>query len=335
MKIIHGESLTQLKRMKTGSVDLIVTSPPYWGLRNYGHPRQLGLERTYEQYVDRLMAIFDEARRVLKDTGSCWVNLADTYANSSNGGHRGKGSTLNGHLPLERVSPRTRGKQSLPRKCLAQIPARFALAMTARGWILRNEIIWHKPNAMPASVRDRFTVDYEKLFFFTKGPRYYFQPQYEALSASTRRDARTIAGDWATGRPARAFTGVAQRGGGMLKPHAKGRNMRSVWKISTTPFKDAHFAVFPEKLVEAPIRACSPPKGIVLDIFSGSGTTLVVAEREGRQGIGIELNREYVGIARRRMSGETRRNGQENGSKRRRKGIENPNRNRMLPLKGV
>lgn len=312
MKILTGDALTQLRTLESGSVDCVVTSPPYWSLRDYGQPGQLGLEPTFEQYIDALLQIFDEVRRVLKPTGTCWVNLGDTYANTWNGGHKGSGSTLNGTLPPESASPRRRTKQSVGRKCLAQIPERFAIGMTARGWILRNELIWHKPNCMPASVTDRFTVDHEKMYFFTKGPRYFFDQQFEP-SKDPEDDVR---------RMTKARTYSRERQGGNATFNSpqvdeaaarermqKGRNKRTVWRVSTTPYKGAHFAVYPEQLIRTPIRAGCPLGGTVLDPFMGSGTTLAVAAQEGREAIGIELNPEYVALAQERLSRAAKRAG--------------------------
>jgi site-specific DNA-methyltransferase (adenine-specific) len=174
--------------------------------------------------------------------------------------------------------------------------------MTDHGWILRNEIIWHKPNAMPQSVKDRFSVDFEKLFFFTKSKLYYFDQQLEPLSEATATDPRTTRAAWVEKRPDRKFTGSASKGGGMLKPNEGGRNKRTVWSISTKPCTEAHFAVYPEELIETPILAGCPIKGTVLDPFFGSGTTGAVALRLDRKYVGIELNPEYVELAEKRLA---------------------------------
>ncbi|KKL53588.1 hypothetical protein LCGC14_2273980, partial [marine sediment metagenome] len=175
--ILHGESLEILKTLPNESIDCVVTSPPYWGLRDYGVENQLGLEKNLKEYLNKLCDIFDEVKRVLKQTGTCWVNLGDTYNSSPAGGigYNAKvGATKNG------VQSTNKGLQkNISEKCLCQIPSRFAIEMTDRGWILRNEIIWHKPNCMPSSINDRFTVDFEKLFFFVKNKKYYFKQQFE------------------------------------------------------------------------------------------------------------------------------------------------------------
>lgn len=289
-RVIIGNSLHVLKTMEAESIDLCVTSPPYWGLRDYGsapeiyggdpscehtweehrqpargggpgktttvgankdtegnnrgHPTishyctkcgawkgQLGLEPTPQEYIDHLCAIFDEVKRVLKPTGACWVNLGDTYGTD---------------------------------KSLAQVPARFAMAMTDRGWLLRNEVIWQKPNAMPSSVSDRFTVDHEKFYFFTKGPQYYFQQVKEVARGTD------------------------------------GRNKRTVWTIPTSASTEDHCAMFPQALIDTPIQACLPEGGILIDPFCGSGTTLAYCRAHNLDGIGIEVNPMYKEIIERR-----------------------------------
>ena len=209
--------------------------------------------------------MFDEVWRVLKPKGTCWVNLGDTYGTQSGGMREGK---VHRNTSFE-------GQLHQPKsihKCLLQIPSRFALAMVDNGWILRNEIIWFKRNAMPCSVKDRFTVDFEKLYFFTKNTRYYFTQQREPLSSGS---------------------------------DSLGRNNRCVWDVPTKPLKCKHRAAFPEQLIETPIRAGCPENGIVLDPFMGSGTTAIVAQRLGRRYLGIELNPDYVKLAEKRID-ETR-----------------------------
>lgn len=299
-KIITGDALKVLRRLPPESVDCVVTSPPYWALRDYGVANQIGLESSIEAYLERLLAVFDEVRRVLKSAGTCWVNFGDTYANKTKGGHRNKPQgNMYDSLTKRATFPKLRADLTVPAKSLCLIPSRFALQMIERGWILRNEIIWHKPNAMPQSVRDRFSVDFEKLFFFVKERKYYFEQQYEAVKNPerlTRRllDPRKIhkraKSYWFSLRPKES----EEQRRRILK---RGRNKRSVWTIGTTNFAGNHFAVYPERLVETPIRAGCPEDGIVLDPFLGSGTTAVVARRLGRRFIGIELNPEYVRLA--------------------------------------
>lgn len=297
-RILVGDALAELKKLPDESIDSVVTSPPYWGLRDYGHDGQLGQESTFEEFIKNLLAIFDEVKRVLKPTGTCWVNLGDTYNSGAPGarnGERWPKQSRNDHQPKARIPA------NVPRKSLVQIPARFAIGMCERGWILRNEIIWHKPNAMPQSVGDRFTADFEKLLFFTKSSRYHFEQQFEPLSKSTSEDGRTARKDYVQKRPSRNYVGQASRGGGMLRPHEAGRNKRSVWSIPTKPYGGAHFAVYPVELVAIPISAGTPQGGVVLDPFFGSGTTGIAAERLGRKWLGIEINPEYVEIAKGRL----------------------------------
>ena len=193
-QIICGDCLDELKKIPDESVDMVMTSPPYWALRDYGVEGQLGLEPTFQEYINRLCDIFDEVKRVLKKEGTCWVNMGDTYANS--GGLSNSAPDRAGGKPkgTRGTQPSAIAKGGYERpdsgtisKCLLQIPSRFAIEMTNRGWILRNSIVWWKPNCMPSSVKDRFTVDYEMLFFFTKSKKYYFETQYEPYTEPMNR----------------------------------------------------------------------------------------------------------------------------------------------------
>lgn len=294
-----------LKTIPDDSVDCVVTSPPYWALRDYGVAGQIGLEPNIEEYLEKLIAVFDEIKRVLKLEGTCWINFGDTYANKTKGGHRNK---LQGNmfdsLTRRATIPKIKTELCIPPKSLCLIPLRFAVRMIERGWILRNEIIWHKPNTMPQSVKDRFTVDFEKIFFFVKSKRYYFRQQYEQLKNPQRLERRLLNPDkphkraksyWFSARPEiseKQRLHMLERGG---------RNKRCVWTIGTTNFAGNHFAVYPPRLVETPILAGCPRMGIVLDPFMGSGTTAVVAKKLGRNYIGIELNPNYVRLAKNRI----------------------------------
>lgn len=302
-KIIQGSSLEVLKKMPSEFVNMVITSPPYWALRDYGVERQLGLEPTFQEYINKLCDVFDEVKRVLKDTGTCWVNLGDTY-----GGHRGCLQRPGGETDYAKTAM---GQQAfingnLPgtkHKCLCMIPSRFAIEMTNRGRISRNEIIWHKPKCMPSSITDRFTVDFEKLFFFTKSKKYHFEQQHDPMSTSSinrlNQNAQVQNGsDRANG---------GEKTNGNMKAVgdlSKGRNKRCVWTISPKPFKEAHFAVYPPELIETPIKAGCPEGGIVLDPFMGSGTTALVALRLNRKFVGIELNPKYIEIAEKRIKPE-------------------------------
>ena len=256
-KIICGDSLEVLKTLPADSVSCCISSPPYWALRDYGVDGQLGLEATFEEYIDKLCTIYDEVKRVLRKDGTCWVNLGDTYSASITGNQGNNKSTLMGGKKTQ-IQAGNRAKQinnPIPLKSLCLIPERFAIEMVNRGWILRNVIIWHKPNPMPSSAKDRFTVDFEQVFFFTKSKRYFFEPQYEPHIS----DPSKI-------RPAQGVKNVIDKTTGRLcrfKPqeiffNPLGRNKRCVWTIPTQPFPEAHFATYPEKLVEPMIEAGCP-----------------------------------------------------------------------------
>lgn len=254
----------------------------------------LGIEPTFDLYIKHLCDIFDEVKRVLKKDGTCWVNIGDTYGGSwSNYGarncHQRKRNTQkyirHGEMPQDWKPPTV----GLPKKSLVQIPARFSIEMCGRGWILRNEIIWHKRNCMPSSADDRFTVDYEKLFFFTKNPKYYFEQQFEKAEMNR----------WSGNKFKTNEAAIRVRDRNDMMP--ENRNKRCVWTINTNSYPEAHFAVYPKELCQTPIKAGCPKGGIVLDPFSGAGTTALVALKLGRKFIGIELNQEYIKIAENRI----------------------------------
>jgi len=426
--ILQGEALEQLKTLPEKSINMCMTSPPYWALRDYGTAswdggddncdhqigrntrggftklqsgnkgsvgdevikngeccpkcgakrvdKQLGLEATFDEYINKLCNIFDEVKRVLRDDGTCWVNLGDSYNNS---GWANRETRLDKKLysKVQGTHSGRGGQIGYPDKCLGLIPMRFALEMVNRGWILRNTIIWHKPNCMPSSVKDRFTADFEYIFFFSKKKKYYFETQYEPYSKATMDDSRFNPGtkdnhsyNWKADGVDENLNIKVQRGG-FKQGSSKGRNKRAVWKIKPKPFREAHFAVYPEELCETPLKAgcsafvcvkCGNPKvldieregkssyelmkgkdksrfkseqgkkqnirapresferkiiskgykptcncnakftsGIVLDPFFGSGTTGVVALKQGKKFMGIELNPEYIEIAEARI----------------------------------
>jgi site-specific DNA-methyltransferase (adenine-specific) len=302
-KTYNGDALSVLRTFQEQSINMCVTSPPYWGLRDYGVDGQLGLESTFTEYINKLCNIFDEVKRVLKDNGTCWVNIGDSYNGSGKAGKKGsdyqKRHTEFGKPSTEpsRFGMPTNDK-TIPKKSLIGIPFRFAIEMINRGWILRNTIIWHKPNCMPSSVKDRFTVDFEYLFFFSKNKKYYFEQQHEdALESSQKRyeyGLRSVYGDKEKygGKQSNSVCDCERMGDFVSNPTK--RNMRTVWKITTKPYKGAHFAVFPPELIETPIKAGCPENGIVLDPFMGSGTTGMVAKQLGKNYVGIELNPEYL-----------------------------------------
>ena len=308
IKLYCGNTLDVLKTFRDKSINCCMTSPPYWALRDYGVTEQLGLEPTFQKYITRLCDIFDEVKRVLKKEGTCWVNMGDTYSAAHTGGHKSEKSCM-GKKQTTAVEIKQVKDTDLEDKCLCQIPSRFAIEMTNRGWILRNEIIWHKPNCMPSSAKDRFTVDYEKIFFFVKNKKYWFETQYEPhLTFENRPHGAVRNREYGYDSKFNALNKkkytIRQKRGGDKNPdyrNPKGRNKRCIWKINTKPFKGAHFAVFPEELVKTPILAGCPKGGVVLDPFCGSGTTGVVAYKLNRKFIGIDLNKEYCEIAKKRI----------------------------------
>jgi DNA modification methylase len=309
-QILCGDACQVLRQFPDESIDCVVTSPPYWALRDYGVKGQLGLEASFQQYVERLCDIFDEVRRILKKSGTCWIVLGDTY--STRNTSKGKWSTYLQSTAYDRGTTPPAFKRpatELSGKCLLLIPSRIAIEMISRGWILRNELIWWKPSCMPASVKDRFTVDFEKIFFFVKSRRYFFEQQFEELRDKARlnrgltnpanRQKRKSGDTYIS-----AFnpkTAEASR----LRILAKGRNKRCVWQVATKPFRENHFAVYPPELIEVPIKAGCPKGGIVLDPFMGSGTTAMVARKLGRNFIGIDLNPEYIKMAKARLGQQT------------------------------
>tara|TARA_R100000781_G_C4079542_1_gene127228 strand:+ start:1064 stop:1996 length:933 start_codon:yes stop_codon:yes gene_type:complete len=298
--IYQGDVLDRLKDLPDRSIQCVVTSPPYWGLRDYGNDGQLGLEETPEEYVENMVKVFREVKRVLKDDGTVWLNLGDSYAGGGKGNYGSGISTHNGT-----VSKHPSGSDfktpNLKTKDLVGIPWRVAFALQSDGWYLRQDIIWHKPNPMPESVTDRCTKAHEYIFLLSKSAKYKFNQLLEDLKPSTYNDKRIFNGNFTEQRRDRNYPGNAQQGSGMLRPTDGQANKRSVWSITTKPYKEAHFAVFPPKLPELCIKAGSKEGDIVLDPFFGSGTTGWVAQRLGRKWIGIELNPEYIKIAEKRF----------------------------------
>jgi len=321
-EIREGDCLRSLRAMPAESVQTCITSPPYWGLRDYGDPGQLGLEPTPEQYVANMVEVFAEVRRVLRDDGTCWLNLGDSYNGSGGVGGPGKSHTNQGSV--ERPDNRA-GWSGLKPKDLVGIPWRVAFALQADGWYLRSDIIWAKPNPMPESVTDRPTKAHEYLFLLSKSPRYFYDADAIAESlapASVSRlsqDVESQAGsDRVPGKTNGAMKAVGPRFGGNKYGAGESeqsrtksgevwdnttgkRNKRTVWTVTTQPFKGAHFATFPPKLIEPCVLAGSKPGDTVLDPFSGSGTTGMVALRHDRSYIGLELSSEYAAMSRNRI----------------------------------
>ena len=347
-RLLLGDAAEQLATLPDGLCRCCITSPPYWGLRDYGMAGQIGLEGTPDAYVERLVAVFAEVRRVLADDGTLWLNLGDSYAASTLSNHgRGKATpALNGH-GLPQVTngainpPRVAPTGDLKPKDLVGVPWLVAFALRADGWYLRSDIIWHKPNAMPESCRDRPTSAHEHLFLLSKSARYHYDAAAIAEPASGLTDhdltgpgyaapgqtpqggnrERTGAGSGLRcdhvprGRKgnARTFRGGGayvhgrsfdNDGDGARESHGNSpnptgtRNRRNVWTVATRPCSSAHFATFPEKLVEPCLLAGTEAGDWVLDPFAGTATTGAVALRLGRRFIGVELNQVYLDLAR-------------------------------------
>jgi DNA modification methylase len=273
--ILIGDCIESMRGLPDQSVHTCVTSPPYFGLRDYGHDGQIGLEPTPDEFVTKLVEVFREVRRVLRNDGTLWLNLGDSYARQG-----GRESTQGRHWDGREADPgamhstRHASDIGLKPKDLIGIPWRVAFALQADGWYLRQDIIWHKPNPMPESVTDRCTKAHEYIFLLSKSQRYYFD--LEAMK---------------------------EKATGSALANEK-RNRRSVWTVTTKPFKGAHFATFPPDLIEPCIKAGCPEGGTVLDPFGGSGTTGLVAQTWGRKFILCELNSEYAQMAQNRIAAE-------------------------------
>jgi len=343
VQLLLGDCLDRLRDIPSGSVQTCVTSPPYFGLRDYGVRGQLGAENTADClgwatrdscricYVCRLVSVFRDVRRVLRDDGTLWLNLGDSYANTTTGGNGATGgrdkSTLRSSMPPINTNPVRRGRQvGLKPKDLLGVPWRVALALQADGWRLRQDIIWAKPNPMPESVTDRCTKAHEYIFLLSKSPRYYF----DTASMQEPASRGSAGSEFHTGK-----TGAHQLGRASMKPRISGnkshkyvnaydasateehrtkagllkvanvpwltRNRRSVWSVASRPYKGAHFATYPPDLIRPCILAGAPRDGVVIDPFMGSGTTGQVAREEGRSFIGIELNPDYLRLAEQRI----------------------------------
>lgn len=284
-----GDCIESLRAMPDQSVHCCVTSPPYFGLRDYGMDGQIGLEDTPQAFVARLVKVFREVRRVLRDDGTLWLNLGDSYSSDSKWGGNTGGKAAKA---IHGAGGGGRNKTSvgLPDKNLIGIPWRVAFALQEDGWYLRQEIIWHKPNPMPESVRDRCTKAHEQIFLLSKSARYHFDADAikEPVAESSVSRLAQQAGS----------TRVPGKTNGNMKAIGNGetRNRRSVWTVTTKPFKGAHFATFPPDLIEPCVLAGCPSGGTVLDPFGGSGTTAGVALKRGRSAVLCELNPEYAGL---------------------------------------
>lgn len=329
---MRSDALAGLKIIPDGSVNVCVTSPPYFGLRDYGMDEQIGLEETPEQFIAKLVEVFREVRRVLRDDGTLWVNMGDSYSGSGKGVWNVPDEQKSKFKETYRPSTNpVKAKTGLKPKDLIGVPWMLAFALRADGWYLRQDIIWSKPNPMPESVQDRCTKSHEYIFMLSKSPRYYYDADairtpaaessiqrwnqaVEQQADSSRVPGKTNGPMKAVGGPqsdkqrghSRRHAGFNQRWDAMNKEDQKamGANKRSVWQVATRPFKEAHFATFPPDLIEPCILAGCPDMGIVLDPFMGAGTTAVVARQHGRNYIGFELNPDYIKIAERRLHRE-------------------------------
>lgn len=273
--IINAEVSEALKKLPDNIVQTIITSPPYYDQRDYHTDEQIGNEESPEKYINRLVEVFDQAKRVLKEDGTLWLNLGDKYIDGN----------------------------------LAGLPWKLALSLKERGWILRSDIIWYKPNAMPSSVKNRPTTDHEYIFLFAKSSKYYYdadsirEPHVTFSEKSKMKGGRNHLGK-AGGTPEsgkNAGNSNLHKGRWDQAFHPKGRNKRTVWEVPLSKFRDAHFAVFPEQLIEPCILAGSPEGGIILDPFFGAGTVGLVSINKGRKFIGIDINHKYCEIAAKRI----------------------------------
>jgi DNA modification methylase len=325
-----GHCLEVLRTLPDESVNCIVTSPPYWRQRDYGHPGQLGLEPTPEEYIANMVAVFSECRRILRTDGTCWVNIGDKWASGGNGGG---GSFMNERADAWTHAKGAKGWRKPPAgykdKDLIGVPWMLAFAMRAEGWFLRQCNIWAKPNCMPESVRDRSTASHEYVFQFSKNNDYWYDsdaartpsaPSTETRLAqdieSQEGSARANGGAKTNGKMKAVQRSDKQRGRSrkhngfndrwdampVADQMANGANLRSVWWISPAQYGESHYAVMPERLAEICIAAGCPRDGTVIDPFGGAGTTGLVADRMQRHAILIELNPEYAALARDRIS---------------------------------
>lgn len=293
--ILLGDAAEQLRTLDADSVHCCVTSPPYFGLRDYGVPGQIGQEAVPEEYIGRLVEVFREVHRVLRPDGTLWLNIGDSY---TSGGRKTRDHDEK--LPARAANHRPGTPEGMKLKDLIGIPWMLAFALRADGWYLRQDIIWHKPNAMPESVRDRCTRSHEYIFLLSKSERYRFDCdaiREPFLTADRKGDRRSYRPGCASSFDLNAGHQAQKGNFAGLPLNPKGRGKRDVWSVSTSSFKGAHFAVFPEKLVEPCVLAGCPEGGTVLDPFTGSGTTGAVAKRLRRNFIGVELNPAYRDMA--------------------------------------
>ena len=325
-RILPGNNIDTLKTLQDNSVDCCITSPPYYQLRDYGvFDGQIGLEPTPEEYIEKLVTVFKEVKRVLKSTGTLWVNIGDSYNGSGKNNGNTKSFTYKQSSNTASHAVTALKIKSMPPKSLIGIPWRFAFAMMNDGWILRQDIIWSKPSVMPESVKDRFCKSHEYIFLFSKKPQYYFNHQH-ALEPATGYDGRKdetvtrgefdsevwghTVGEKRERWPQRGYitkegrTGLTEQHHGSNIPTNPLRTKRDVWVVASEPSELNHYAMFPQRLILPCILCGCPENGVVLDPFMGSGTTAVVAVKNLRRYIGCEINPEYIQIAERRIAVE-------------------------------
>lgn len=336
VQILQGDCRDVLRTLPAGSVQCVVTSPPYWGLRDYGVDGQLGLEASMAEHIAVIVDVFNEVRRVLRDDGTVWLNYGDCYATTPNGRSAADTKAAGNDDRTFRDKPFSTIGGYLKPKDLCMIPNRVAIALQEAGWWVRSEIIWGKPNPMPESVTDRPATAHEKMFLLSKSARYFYDadavrmpmaassgPRLAQDIESQQGSARANGGRKTNGtmkavggrpggrKPEKFDDRISEAGRSGVGEGLGARNLRNyepapfdVWHIATQPFSEAHFATFPPNLVVPCILAGTPEGGTVLDIFGGSGTVGLVADRLNRNAILIELNPEYIGIARRRIQGD-------------------------------
>jgi DNA modification methylase len=299
-KIICGDALETLRTLPPESANCCITSPPYYGLRDYDASGQIGLEQTPQEYIARLIGVFGEVWRVLRNDGTLWVVIADSYAGS------GKAVTKEKHLAHTRT-----GRSGIKPKDMIGVPWLLAFALRDDGWYLRSCIIWYKPNPLPESCRDRPTRAYEHVFLLSKSPQYYYDQKAvaEPVAAGTHARMKRAVSDnhkyarAAPGQTAQTFNKPRPNRSGVEVKLADTRNLRDVWSVGAKSYRGAHFATYPVELITPCVLAGCPPGGIVLDPFFGSGTTGEAALRLGRQYIGIDLNPDYRKLAEERLKG--------------------------------